>query len=146
MKVVRRVPKGLKTPIGRHIIIMRRTKEGYFARNVGEHAEYWLAQSLNNFEEVSVLTCKLNLSEFEYLRKAVVISLALDNQQNKSRRAIANKKPSLIRFWYPNKGYIYIWPELIKTRISDKKKPYLYIEVRARCFEKPLIKKGGVAK
>lgn len=141
MKVVRKISRSTNAEIGRHIIITRKTTQGYFARNVGEKSEYWLAENLDNFREIPCMICKLNLNEFEYLKTGVVISLSLEGIRNKQRKIIAERKPPLIKFWHPRKGCIFIKPACIKTRIIDRK-PYVYIEVCNRCFEGP--EEGGV--
>lgn len=144
MKIVRRLSKSVNLPLGRHIIITKVTSNGVFARNIGEHSEYWLADNLKNFVEISSMSCQLNKVEFEALKHAVVMHHSLSDIHNKQWKAIVKEKPAIIRFWSQHCGYIYIWPQLIKQRVVAGH-PYVYIEIKQRCFEKP-IEKGGVDK
>lgn len=144
MKIVRRLSKAMNVPLGRHIIVTKKTEQGIFARNVGERSEYWLADSLKNFAEVSNVSCKLNKAEFEALKFAVIINHTLAGIHNKQWKVIVKEKPTIIRFWYPGGGCIYIWPSVIKQRVTGGE-PYVYIEIHSRCFERP-PKKGGVSK
>lgn len=136
MKIVRRVPKSINIPIGRHIIITKVTARGIFARNIGEHSEYWLAESLDNFAEVSCKSCKISKVEFSALKNAVIIHHSLRTTANKEWKAIVTKKPQLIKFWHPGEGCMYIWPSVIKQKVIAGE-PYCYIEVKQRCYEKP---------
>lgn len=136
MKIVRRVPKGLKMPVGRHIIITRTTAKGIFARNIGEKSEYWLAEDLDNFIEVSCARCKLSKVEFSALKAAVIVHHSLRPPKNKEWKNIVKNKPQLIKFWHPGEGCMYIWPSVIKQRVIGGE-PFCYIEVKQRCYEKP---------
>lgn len=140
MKIVRRILKQLNVCIGRYIIITKITNNGIFARNVGEHSEYWLADNLNNFAEVPYKTCKVSKVEFEALKYAVIINRPISSNHSKEWKAIIEKKPKIIKFWHPKEGCIYIWPDMIKQRVIAGE-PYCCIEIRTRCYEKPIEKK-----
>ena len=136
MRVIRRVPKGLKIPVGRHMIVTRITAKGVFVRNIGEQSEYWLAEDLSNFVDIPCIRCKLSKVEFSALKCAVIVHHPLRTTKNKEWKAIVKNKPQLIKFWHPGEGCIYIWPSVIKQRVIGGE-PFCYIEVKQRCYEKP---------
>lgn len=127
--LIRRILKQGGT-IGRHMIVTKHTKEGYFARYVGEKSEFYLAETLNNFKEVSVVRCKVSISDFERLKHAVCFS----HIWAPTWRTIYNEKPRVIKFWAPNCGNLYIWPSVIKKKVKNKA-PNIYIEITERVYE-----------
>ena len=135
MKIIRRVTKGIKVPIGRHMVVTKINKDGVFVRNIGEQSQYWLAYSLDNFEVVSCKSCKVSKVEFEALKYAVIIHHELGINE-KEWEAIVKNKPKIIKFWYPKRGCIYIWTNMVKKRVIAGK-PYVCIEIKQRCYEKP---------
>lgn len=135
MQIIRRVAKSVKVPIGRPMVVTKINKDGVFVRNIGERAEFWLAYSLDNFEVVSCIPCKVSKVEFEALKCAVMIHHELDVNK-KEWEAIAKNKPKIIKFWYPKRGCIYIWTNMVKKRVLAGK-PYVCIEIKQRFYEKP---------
>lgn len=129
MKVVRRKLKD-GAVIGRHIIITKHKKDGYYARYVGEKSEFYLAETLDNFKEILVVDCKVSISDFEKLKTAVQFK----HIWAPTWRRIYNEKPTIIKFWAPNCGFMYVWVSLIKKRVVNKA-PNIYIEITSRCYE-----------
>lgn len=129
MKVVRRKLKD-GAVIGRHIIITKHKKDGYYARYVGEKSEFYLAETLDNFKEITVVDCKVSISDFEKLKTAVQFK----HIWAPTWRRIYNEKPTIIKFWAPNCGFMYVWVSLIKKRVVNKA-PNIYIEITSRCYE-----------
>lgn len=129
MKVVRRRLKD-GAVIGRHIIITKHKKDGYYARYVGEKSEFYLAETLDNFKEILVVDCKVSISDFEKLKTAVQFK----HIWAPTWRRIYNEKPTIIKFWAPNCGFMYVWVSLIKKRVVNKA-PNIYIEITSRCYE-----------
>lgn len=129
MKIVRRRLKD-GAVIGRHIIITKHKKDGYYARYVGEKSEFYLAETLDNFKEILVVDCKVSISDFEKLKTAVQFK----HIWAPTWRRIYNEKPTIIKFWAPNCGYMYVWVSLIKKRVVNKA-PNIYIEITSRCYE-----------
>lgn len=129
MRVVRRRLKE-GALVGRHIVVTRHEKEGYYARYVGEKSEFYLAETLNNYENILMVPCKVSITEFEKLKTAIQFS----HIWAPTWRRIYNEKPTVIRFWAPNCGYMYVWVSLIKKRVINKA-PNIYIEITSRCYE-----------
>lgn len=129
MKIVRRRLKD-GAVIGRHIIITKHKKDGYYARYVGKKSEFYLAETLDNFKEILVVDCKVSISDFEKLKTAVQFK----HIWAPTWRRIYNEKPTIIKFWAPNCGYMYVWVSLIKKRVVNKA-PNIYIEITSRCYE-----------
>lgn len=129
MKIVRRKMKQGGT-IGRHMVITRENKQGVFARYVGEKAEFWLAENLNNYEQISVVDCNISIIEFNCLKYAVHFHHIWAPRW----KTICEKKPTIIRFYAKNQGFLYIWPNLIKKRVLNKA-PMVYIEIKSRVYE-----------
>lgn len=129
MRIVRRRLKD-GAVIGRHIIITKHKKDGYYARYVGEKSEFYLAETLDNFKEILVVDCKVSISDFEKLKTAVQFK----HIWAPTWRRIYNEKPTIIKFWAPNCGYMYVWVSLIKKRVVNKA-PNIYIEITSRCYE-----------
>ena len=127
--LIRRILKQGGT-IGRHMIVTKHNKEGYFARYVGEKSEFYLAETLNNFKEISLVRCKVSISDFERLKHAVCFS----HIWAPTWRTIYNEKPRVIKFWAPNCGYLYVWVNVIKKRVLNKA-PNIYIEITERVYE-----------
>lgn len=116
--------------VGRHMIVTKHKKEGYYARYVGEKSEFYLAETLSNFKEVSIVKCKVSISDFERLKHAVCFS----HIWAPTWRTIYNEKPRVIKFWAPNCGYLYAWVNVIKKRVLNKA-PNIYIEITERVYE-----------
>lgn len=129
MRVVRRRLKE-GALVGRHIVITRHEKEGYYARYVGEKSEFYLAETLDNYENILMVPCKVSITEFEKLKTAI----QFQHIWAPTWRRIYNEKPTVIRFWAPNCGYMYVWVSLIKKRVINKA-PNIYIEITSRCYE-----------
>jgi len=129
MRIVRRRLKE-GAVIGRHIIITRHEKEGYYARYVGEKSEFYLAETLDNYENILIVSCKVSITEFEKLKTAIQFS----HIWAPTWRRIYNEKPTIIKFWAPNCGCMYVWVSLIKKRVVNKA-PNIYIEITSRCYE-----------
>ena len=129
MRIVRRRLKD-GAVIGRHIIVTRHEKEGYYARYVGEKSEFYLAETLDNYENILIVPCKVSITEFEKLKTAIQFS----HIWAPTWRRIYNEKPTIIKFWAPNCGYMYVWVSLIKKRVVNKA-PNIYIEITSRCYE-----------
>lgn len=129
MSVIRRRMKEGGT-IGRHMVVTKRKKEGYYARYVGEKSEFYLAETLDNYEDIPVVPCKVSITEFEKLKTAIYFS----HIWAPTWRRIYNEKPKIIKFWAPNCGYMYVWVSLIKKRVVNKA-PNIYIEITSRCYE-----------
>lgn len=129
MRIVRRRLKD-GAVIGRHIIITKHKKDGYYARYVGEKSEFYLAETLDNFKEILVVDCKVSISDFEKLKTAVQFK----HIWAPTWRRIYNEKPTIIKFWAPNCGFMYVWVSLIKKRVVNKA-PNIYIEITSRCYE-----------
>lgn len=129
MRVVRRRLKD-GAIIGRHIIVTRHEKEGYYARYVGEKSEFYLAETLDNYENILIVSCKVSITEFEKLKTAIQFS----HIWAPTWRRIYNEKPTIIKFWAPNCGCMYVWVSLIKKRVINKA-PNIYIEITSRCYE-----------
>lgn len=129
MKIVRRRLKE-GAVIGRHIVITRHEKEGYYARYVGEKSEFYLTETLDNYADIPIVPCKVSITEFEKLKTAIQFS----HIWAPTWRRIYNEKPSIIKFWAPNCGCMYIWVSLIKKRVVNKA-PSIYIEITSRCYE-----------
>lgn len=127
--LIRRILKQGGT-VGRHMIVTKHKKEGYYARYVGEKSEFYLAETLNNFKEISVVRCKVSISDFERLKHAVCFS----HIWAPTWRTIYNEKPRVIKFWAPNCGYLYVWVNIIKKRVLNKA-PNIYIEITERVYE-----------
>lgn len=116
--------------VGRHMIVTKHKKEGYYARYVGEKSEFYLAETLNNFKEISLVKCKVSISDFERLKHAVCFS----HIWAPTWRTIYNEKPRVIKFWAPNCGYLYVWVNVIKKKVLNKA-PNIYIEITERVYE-----------
>jgi hypothetical protein len=116
--------------IGRHMIVTKHKKEGYYARYVGENSEFYLAETLDNYENIPIVSCKVSITEFEKLKTAIYFS----HIWAPTWRRIYNEKPKIIKFWAPNCGYMYVWVSLIKKRVVNKA-PNIYIEITNRCYE-----------
>lgn len=116
--------------VGRHMIVTKHKKEGYYARYVGEKSEFYLAETLNNFKEISLVKCKVSISDFERLKHAVCFS----HIWAPTWRTIYNEKPRVIKFWAPNCGYLYAWINVIKKKVLNKA-PNIYIEITERVYE-----------
>lgn len=129
MRIVRRRLKD-GAIIGRHIIVTRHEKEGYYARYVGEKSEFYLAETLDNYENILIVSCKVSITEFEKLKTAIQFS----HIWAPTWRRIYNEKPTIIKFWAPNCGCMYVWVSLIKKRVVNKA-PNIYIEITNRCYE-----------
>ena len=129
MKIVRRKLKD-GAVIGRHIVITRHEKEGYYARYVGEKSEFYLAETLDNYENILIMSCKVSITEFEKLKTAIQFR----HIWAPTWRRIYNEKPTIIKFWAPNCGCMYVWVSLIKKRVVNKA-PNIYIEITSRCYE-----------
>ena len=129
MRIVRRRLKD-GAVIGRHIIITKHKKDGYYARYVGEKSEFYLAETLDNFKEITVVDCKVSISDFEKLKTAI----QFQHIWAPTWRRIYNEKPTIIKFWAPNCGFMYVWVSLIKKRVVNKA-PNIYIEITSRCYE-----------
>lgn len=129
MRIVRRRLKE-GAVVGRHIVITRHEKEGYYARYVGEKSEFYLAETLDNYENILIVSCKVSITEFEKLKTAIQFS----HIWAPTWRRIYNEKPTIIKFWAPNCGYMYVWVSLIKKRVVNKA-PNIYIEITSRCYE-----------
>lgn len=129
MKIVRRKMKQGGT-IGRYIVITRENKQGVFARYVGEKAEFWLAENLDNYQEISVVNCNVSIVEFNAYKHAVQFYHIWAPRW----RTIHTQKPEIIRFYAKNQGFLYVWPNLIKKRVLNKA-PQVYIEVKQRLYE-----------
>lgn len=129
MRIVRRRLKD-GAVIGRHIVITRHEKEGYYARYVGEKSEFYLAETLDNYENILIVSCKVSITEFEKLKTAIQFS----HIWAPTWRRIYNEKPTIIKFWAPNCGCMYVWVSLIKKRVVNKA-PNIYIEITSRCYE-----------
>ena len=127
--LIRRILKQGGT-VGRHMIVTKHKKEGYYARYVGEKSEFYLAETLNNFKEISVVRCKVSISDFERLKHAVCFS----HIWAPTWRTIYNEKPRVIKFWAPNCGYLYVWVNVIKKKVLNKA-PNIYIEITERVYE-----------
>lgn len=127
--LIRRILKQGGT-VGRHMIVTKHKKDGYYARYVGEKSEFYLAETLNNFKEISVVRCKVSISDFERLKHAVCFS----HIWAPTWRTIYNEKPRVIKFWAPNCGYLYVWVNVIKKRVLNKA-PNIYIEITERVYE-----------
>jgi hypothetical protein len=112
------------------MIVTKHKKEGYYARYVGEKSEFYLAETLNNFKEVSVVRCKVSISDFERLKHAVCFS----HIWAPTWRRIYNEKPRVIKFWAPNCGYLYVSVDVIKKKVTNKA-PNIYIEITERVYE-----------
>lgn len=129
MRIVRRRLKD-GAVIGRHIVITRHEKEGYYARYVGEKSEFYLAETLDNYENILIVSCKVSITEFEKLKTAI----QFQHIWAPTWRRIYNEKPTIIKFWAPNCGFMYVWVSLIKKRVVNKA-PNIYIEITSRCYE-----------
>ena len=129
MKIVRRRLKD-GAVIGRHIVITRHEKEGYYARYGGEKSEFYLAETLDNYENILIVSCKVSITEFEKLKTAIQFR----HIWAPTWRRIYNEKPTIIKFWAPNCGCMYVWVSLIKKRVVNKA-PNIYIEITSRCYE-----------
>ena len=130
MKIVRRkLRNGIC--VGRYIIITRITNEGVFARNVGEKSEYWLAENLDNFLEISNVSCEINVDLFKSLKNAVIIRQPI----TPSFKKLVSEKPTIIRFWAKKLGSIYVIPNFIKGVVVNKK-PWIHVEIKERVYEK----------
>lgn len=130
MKIVRRkLISGIC--VGRYIIITRTTNKGVFARNIGEKSEYWLAENLDNFKEISNESCEINVDRFKSLKEAVIIRQPI----TPSFKKLVSEKPTIIRFWAKKLGSIYVIPNLIKGVVVNKK-PWIHIEIKERVYEK----------
>ena len=129
MRIVRRRLKE-GAVIGRHIVITRHEKEGYYARYVGEKSEFYLAETLDNYENILIVSCKVSITEFEKLKTAIQFR----HIWAPTWRRIYNEKPTIIKFWAPNCGCMYVWVSLIKKRVVNKA-PNIYIEITSRCYE-----------
>lgn len=129
MRIVRRRLKD-GAVIGRHIVITRHEKEGYYARYVGEKSEFYLAETLDNYENILIVSCKVSITEFEKLKTAI----QFQHIWAPTWRRIYNEKPTIIKFWAPNCGCMYVWVSLIKKRVINKA-PNIYIEITNRCYE-----------
>lgn len=129
MRIVRRRLKE-GAVVGRHIVITRHEKEGYYARYVGEKSEFYLAETLDNYENILIVSCKVSITEFEKLKTAIQFS----HIWAPTWRRIYNEKPTIIKFWAPNCGFMYVWVSLIKKRVVNKA-PNIYIEITSRCYE-----------
>ena len=130
--LIRRILKQGGTT-GRYMIVTKHKKEGYYARyvgEIGEKSEFYLAETLNNFKEISVVRCKVSISDFERLKNAVCFS----HIWAPTWRTIYNEKPRVIKFWAPNCGYLYVWVDVIKKRVLNKA-PNIYIEITERVYE-----------
>ena len=92
MKIVRRkLNNGIC--VGRYIIITRMTSGGIFARNIGEKSEYWLAENLDNFKEISNTSCEINADSFKSLKNAIIIRQPI----TPSFKKLVSEKPTLKR-------------------------------------------------
>lgn len=129
MKIVRRKMKQGGT-IGRYIAITRINKQGVFARYVGEKAEFWLAENLDNYKEIKVINCNISIIEFNCLKFAVHFFHIWAPRW----KTIVEQQPEIIRFYAKNQGFLYVWPNLIKKKVLNKA-PQVYIEIKQRLYE-----------
>ena len=125
--IVRRILK-CKAEVGRCIEITRRTTSGYWGRYLGENKEFFIAERLNNFREISIVTVEIKALELEALRHAK----CMHHDLSPAWRKVLSIKPEIIKFWNTS-GVIYIWPEVIKRRIFGHN-PMVYIDIKNRVY------------
>lgn len=116
--------------IGRYIAITRINKQGVYARYVGEKAEFWLAENLDNYKEIKVINCNISIVEFCCLKFAVHFFHIWAPRW----KTIVEQQPEIIRFYAKNQGFLYVWPNLIKKKVLNKA-PQVYIEIKQRLYE-----------
>lgn len=134
MKIVRRLSKSVKLPIGRYLIVTKETKRGVYAKTIGGKKEDWLAEDLSNYVEIPSSVCKISREELEKLKCAWIIYLSLIQVKNKERKAVAAQKPKIIKFWAPNCGSIYVVANKIATRIINGN-PCVYVDIDTKIYD-----------
>jgi hypothetical protein len=112
------------------MIVTRKKKEGFYARYVGERSEFYLAETLTNFQEIPMVKCKVSISDFKRLTYAIGFS----HIWAPTWKRIYEEKPKMIKFWAPNCGFLYVWVNVIKKRVLNKA-PFIYIEIDQRIYE-----------
>lgn len=126
--IVRRILKcGAET--GRYVEITRKTTSGYYAKTLRKHFEFFLAENLNNFKKIEVVTIQTNKVEFEALKYAMYVHHELTPQWER----VLEKKPEIIKVRNRN-DVIYIFPAIIKRRVFDRI-PNVYVEIKGREYE-----------
>lgn len=126
--IVRRVTK-YGAEIGRYVEITRKTTSGYYARTLRKHFEFFLAENLNNFKKIEVVSIQTNRIEFEALKYAIHVHHELTPQWAR----ILEKRPEIIKVRNCS-DILYIWPSVIKKRIFNRT-PCVYIEIKSREYE-----------
>lgn len=126
--IIRRVLKcGAET--GRCIETTRKTTSGYYGKYLGERNEFFVAQNLQNFKKIPVVTVEINAIEFEALKHAIHIHHDLSPMWER----VLKTKPEIVKFWNSSDGIIYVWPQTIKRRIFGHT-PTVYIEIKSRVY------------
>lgn len=126
--IVRRVLK-CGAEVGRYIEVTKKTAKGYYGKTLRSSEEFFIAETLNNFKEVEVVTISVGKVELEALKHAVHVHHELTPQWEK----VLEKRPEIIKVWNLQ-GVVYIWPAIIKRRIFGRV-PNVYIEIKSREYE-----------
>lgn len=126
--IVRRVLK-CGAEVGRYIEVTKKTAKGYYGKTLRSSEEFFIAETLNNFKEVEVVTISVGKVELEALKHAVHVHHELTPQWEK----VLEKRPEIIKVWNLQ-GVVYIWPAVIKRRIFGRV-PNVYIEIKSREYE-----------
>ena len=126
--IVRRILK-CGAEIGRYIEITKKTEKGYYGKTLRSSEEFFVAETLDNFKEVEVVTISVGKVELEALKYAMKVHHELTPQWER----VLEKRPEIIKVWNLQ-GVVYIWPAMIKRRIFGRV-PNVYIEIKSREYE-----------
>lgn len=126
--IIRRILK-CGAEIGRYIEITKKTEKGYYGKTLRSSEEFFIAETLNNFKKIEVVSIEVCKVELEALKYAIHIHHELTPQWKK----VLEKRPEIIKVWNLQ-GVVYIWPAMIKRRIFGRV-PNVYIEIKSREYE-----------
>lgn len=126
--IIRRMLK-CSAVVGRHIEVTKRTKSGYYGHYVGEHNEFYIAETLKSFVETKVISIQINAIEFEALKHALCIYHDVSVEWNRA----VTEDPEIIKFWNRNGGVIYVWPYVIKRKIFGHS-PQIFIDIKSKIY------------
>ena len=126
--IVRRILK-CGAEVGRCIEITKKTEKGYYGKTLRSSEEFFIAETLDNFIEIKIVTISVGKVEFEALKYAIHVHHELTPQWER----VLEKRPEIIKIWNL-KGVVYLWPSVIKRRVFGRI-PNVYIEIKSREYE-----------
>ena len=126
--IVRRILK-CGAEAGRYFEITKKTTKGYYGRTLRKKSEFFIAETLDNFKEISVISVQVSNIEFEALKHVISFHHDLSTQW---KRVLTNK-PEVIKLWNKT-DVMYIFPAIIKKRFFGRV-PNIYVEIKSREYE-----------